>query len=203
MLCAQVSSSRGLNITFVEETMGEEEEGDVMVFLDANEEILQGDRLFLLCSHAYYRMNPFQLAQAVALQVAPLVHEACMNKDEMMSESMDVEEDHCSRRKKPDWWLCSNQDDDDDDGKDMESMIPIVRVHPMHAEDNERLCVECRGIFEDPELYWPFLDRAETTPYNGWVDFVIVERRLHNKKQQQQQQLWLCAKLLDKKQVVY
>ena len=119
------------------------------------------------------------------------VHAACMNKEEMLRAT---EEEYS--KAEPDWWLCN-----DDSNTSCEPLwnskhlIPVVRLHPMHEDDNHRLCVECRGIFEDPEMYWPFMDRDEIVPYNGWVDFVVQEVRM----QQQQQMWWLCAKLLERK----
>ena len=169
----------------------------VSVFLDANEEILQGDRLFTLCSHPSYKMNPWMLAKAIALNVVFLVHEACMNKDDMLHA---VEDEELAATTRPEWWLCNSEEE----GKPLcfsHHLIPIVRVHPMHSQDNDRLCVECRGIFEDPELYWPFLEREDAVPYNGWVDFVVEEVVVSKKNMQQQQ--WLCAKLLDERQKAF
>ena len=140
-------------MTFVANRDCSEQENEISVFLDANEEILQGMRLFKLCCHPSYRMQPFCLAQAVALCVVPLVHEACMNKSEMLL-AADSEDASSSS---PEWWLCL--DDNDNDRAPCSSLassdhlIPVTRVHPMHAEDNDKLCVECRGIYEDPEVF--------------------------------------------------
>lgn len=191
----QVCSSHGLNVTFVQPSSTD----SVSVFLDANEEILQGDRLFTLCSHPYYKMNPWMLAKAVALNIVYLVHEACMNKDDMLHA---VEDEELAATTRPEWWLCNRSEEEGGCKGDVlcfsKHLIPIVQVHPMHSQDNDRLCMECRGIFEDPDLYWPFLEREDAVQYNGWVDFVLEEVVLKNVRQQ-----WLCAKLLDEKQVVY
>lgn len=133
-------------------------------------------------------MNAFALAQAVALHAVPLVHEACTNKDEMLA-SIEWGDD----RIEPDWWLCNDRDDvEGRPFRHSNYLIPIVRLHPARPQDNERLCAECRGIFEDPELYWPFLARDnEAIRYRGWVDFVAEEVVF-----EKTQQVWLCAKLL-------
>lgn len=182
-------------MTFVANCDSDEQEQEISVFLDANEEILQRDSLFKLCCHPSYRMQPFCLAQAVALYVVPLVHEACMNKSEMQ---VDTEDGGAS----PEWWLCL--DDDSDSGRapcslaSSDHLIPVSRVHPMHAEDNDKLCMECRGIYDDPEVFWPFLEREMVLPYRGWVDFVVEETVVvkGGSSSNSERQWWLCAKLL-------
>jgi hypothetical protein len=92
----------------------------------------------------------------------------------------------------PDWWLCN---DESQPFCNSECLVPIVRLHPFHAEANEKLCMECRGIYEDPELFWPFLDSVcEIRPYRGWVDFVL--RDVRQVAKHNEQEVWLCAKLL-------
>lgn len=187
----QVSCSKGLNLNFVVANG----DSNVHIFLDSNEQILEGSILFELCSHPSYRMNTGTLAQAVALYVVPRVHEACMNKEDMLHA---VEQGYNTN---PEWWLCNDEEQDDDLKPFANSthLLPIVRLHPLHELDNDRLCVECRGIFEDPEMYWPFLVREEVVPYHGWVDFVAEEVVFKGERQ-----VWLCAKLLaDGRRTVY
>lgn len=189
----QASSSKGTHVNFAKNR----DDGTIHAFLDSNEQILEGTVLFDLCTHPGYDMQPGTLAMAVALYVAPRIHEACMNKDDMLSAFQQREaagqQDEAAAAV-PSWWLCN--DEEQDAGArpfaSSTSLLPIVRLHPAHAEDNDRLCVECRGILEDPELYWPFLEREQIIPYHGWVDFVAEEVVLKGERQ-----VWLCAKLLE------
>lgn len=110
----------------------------------------------------------------------------------MMHASDCVDGDEESDDVRPGWWLCNEEAEVFRDSTDL---MPVVRLHPLHSDDNDKLCRECADIFEDPEFYWPFFDRCEVAPYSGWVEFVRRQTRERGGEQQE----WLCARLLDRR----
>ena len=190
ILNMQVATAGNVNLIF------REKDEVVDVFLEANEEILDGDTLYSLCCNPQHRMNVGALAQAVALRAVPRVHESCMNKEEMLS-AMENEDEEDENEIRPSWWPCN---EDERVFTSSTDMVPIVRLHPLHEDDNHKLCLECNEtVFEDHEMYWSsVLERCEVLPYRGWVEFVVRQQAFEG-DDKKQQATWLCLKLLDSK----
>ena len=193
----QVASSGSINVIFMQQSPSD----DIRMFLEGNEEILDCNLLFNLCSHPFYKMNVEAISRAVALQAVGAVFEACVNNDEMaLLMQEDGDDGDGGEVVAPSWWLLRGSDVAEGDAHHCypENLIPIVRLHPLHEEDNDKLCMECNTIFEDPGFYWPFLEQSNAAAFRGWVEFVVRETQKAEGRRE-----YLCIKLLDQRKQLY
>lgn len=212
----QVATSGNVNVIFVQQSPSD----DIHMFLEGNEEILDGNLLFNLCSHPSYKMNVEAISRAVALRAVGTVFDACMNQHEMTLHWGEVFEDEDNDDEEqggsdclhptPNWWLSREGDMVVGESQDSctsnsssnaevdvgcsENLIPMVRLHPLHEHDNDKLCLECNTIFEEPGYYWPFLQQSNAAAFHGWVEFVVREGQKNGQRME-----FLCIKLLEKK----
>ena len=157
------------------------------MFLESDDEFLQGSLLLDICLHfPHFEPNAGAVARAVALSAMDHVVDACINREDMML-AAERECDGVENNEEPQW-LARNIDDDSNDNCTLgirqseavismegEYLIPMVRLHNNNAVSNA-ICKECNSAILEggsDRPYFPWAERTSTLAFRDWVEFVV------------------------------